>query len=287
MSQAPSGPIPSAPSPIRAFVFDWAGTMVDFGCVAPVRALRDAFAAEGVSLSDAEARADMGMAKRDHIAGVLSRAPMVERWRAARGADPAPADIDRLFEAVGPLMAAAARDCAQLIPGAAALAQALSARGVRLGSGTGYSRAMMAGILPRAAEQGYRPEVVVCAGETAAGRPSPLMAWKALVELGAWPARACVKVDDAEVGMQEGREAGLWTIGLAASGNGVGLDLAAFEVLAPLDREAAVARSAEALAAAGADYVVPTVAEIAGLLPELEARVAAGERPGGPARIRL
>ena len=26
--------------PVKAVVFDWAGTMVDFGCMAPVEALR-------------------------------------------------------------------------------------------------------------------------------------------------------------------------------------------------------------------------------------------------------
>ena len=34
-------------SVIRAVVFDWAGTMVDFGCQAPVGALIEAFAATG------------------------------------------------------------------------------------------------------------------------------------------------------------------------------------------------------------------------------------------------
>ena len=275
-------------SPIKAFGFDWAGTMVEFGCVAPVKALGEVFAAEGVELSDLEARADMGMAKRDHIAAILSREPMIARWTAARGARPAAGDIDRLFDAVGPRMEAAARDCAALIPGAAELAALLRTRGVRVGSGTGYSRQMMAGILPLAAAQGYAPEVVVCAGETAEGRPSPLMTWKALVELGAWPARACVKVDDAAVGMAEGREAGVWTIGLAASGNGVGLDRAAFEALDPAARRDAVSSSAAVLAEAGADYVVETVADILPLLAELEMRIAAGERPGAPApRVRI
>jgi beta-phosphoglucomutase-like phosphatase (HAD superfamily) len=31
-------------------VLDWAGTMVDFGCQAPVKALVEAFAAEGVAM---------------------------------------------------------------------------------------------------------------------------------------------------------------------------------------------------------------------------------------------
>ncbi|ESQ84075.1 hypothetical protein AEAC466_10035 [Asticcacaulis sp. AC466] len=268
------------PSPIKAFVFDWAGTMVDYGSLAPVRALQALFAREGFTLSEAEARADMGMAKRAHIAAILNRNPMRTVWRDTHGTDAGEADLDRLLLDLAPDMIDAAAATADLIPGAADLVGNLRGRGVRIGSGTGYSREMMQAILPRAAAQGYSPDLVVCAGETPEGRPSPLMTWKALVELGAWPARACVKVDDAVVGIQEGREAGVWTIGVAASGNGTGLDMPSYAALSPMLRNGRVSQARDGLLAAGADYVVDSVADIAALLPELEARITAGQRPG-------
>src|SRR5579864_475204 len=120
---------------------------------------------------------------------------------------------------------------------------------------------MMTDILPAAAAQGYAPQVVVCAGETPSGRPAPLMTWKALIELDAWPARACVKVDDAPVGIKEGRLAGCWTVGVSASGNGVGLDLVAFQALAADDRCARLASAERELRAAGADFVVEDVSQ--------------------------
>ena len=267
------------PSPIQAVVFDWAGTMIDFGCRAPVEALRAVFAEAGIDLAEAEARADMGKAKRDHVRSLLAMPRIGEVWRERHGAAWTEADVDRLHDAVEPRMRAAARDCADLIPGAAALAADLRARGVRIGSTTGYTRPMMADILPLAASQGYAPEVVVCAGETAQGRPSPLMMWKALVELGAWPARACVKVDDAVVGIAEGLEVGAWTIGLSASGNGVGLSRDELARLPAAERAARVAASAQALRAAGAHDVVESVADLAPVLAEIEARIARGETP--------
>ncbi len=138
---------------------------------------------------------------------------------------------------------------------------------------------MMSGILPRAAAQGYAPQVVVCAGETPSGRPAPLMTWKALIALDAWPAGACVKVDDATVGIEEGRLAGCWTIGLAASGNGVGLSLPDYRALPVQDRLARVAAAAEKLKSAGADYLIDTVADIRPVLDAIAARISAGERP--------
>jgi phosphonoacetaldehyde hydrolase len=266
-------------SGVKAVVFDWAGTMVDFGCRAPVEAFVAAFAAEGVALAPEDARRDMGRAKRDHVQALLSHARVRDAWTAAKGAAPADADVERIFQALGPLMAQAAGRCSELIPGAAAVAAGLRRRGVRIGSGTGYTREMMAEILPRAAAQGYAPEIVVCAGDTPSGRPSPLMVWQALIALDAWPARLCLKVDDAEVGIEEGRAAGCWTVGVAASGNGVGLSLAEFEALPEADRRRRVARTGEALMAAGAHLVIDTVADLPTAVAEIEERISAGATP--------
>ncbi|MBV8971570.1 MAG: phosphonoacetaldehyde hydrolase [Sphingomonadaceae bacterium] len=265
---------------IRAVVFDWAGTMIDFGSRAPVVALLRLFKANGLPITEAEARADMGRAKRDHIAALLAAPRIAAAWQAAHGSAPTAADGDRLHDAILPEMQAAARDCATLIPGAADLVRRLRAQGVGIGSSTGYTRAMMADILPAAAAQGYAPDVVVCAGDTREGRPSPLMLWRNLVELGAWPASACVKVDDAAVGIAEGRGGGTWTVGVTASGNGVGLAEDALAALPPAERSARIAAAGAPLLEAGAHYLVETVAALDPVLAEIAARIAAGDRPG-------
>lgn len=260
---------------LKAVVFDWAGTMIDFGSRAPVIALCRAFAAADVPIEEAEARADMGRAKRDHIAALLRQPRIARAWAVRHGTVPGDADGDRIFAAIDPMMREAARDCAELIPGAAEVAGRLQAAGVGVGSCTGYTRAMMADILPLAAAQGYRPDRVVCAGETAEGRPSPLMLWKNLVELGAWPVEACIKVDDAPVGIAEGRAAGVWTVGVAASGNGVGLSGPDLAALPATDRAARITASGEVLRAAGAHVVIDTVADLPDAVRQLSLGTAA------------
>lgn len=266
-------------SEIVAVVFDWAGTVVDFGCLAPVRALQAAFGAEGLTISEAQARKDMGKAKRDHVEALLADAIVRKAWSEHFGKPPGAADVDRLYAALEPLMLEEAARHSTLIPGAGELVDWLQHRGVKIGSSTGYTRAMMAGILPRAAAQGYVPSVVVCAGETKVGRPSPLPMWKALSELAAYPSWRTVKVDDAIVGIEEGRAAGAWTVGVAASGNGVGLSLEAWLALSEADRTKKVDASGGALRDAGADYAIATVADLKDVLTEIERRIARGERP--------
>ncbi|MGE4306744.1 MAG: phosphonoacetaldehyde hydrolase [Novosphingobium sp.] len=254
---------------LKAVVFDWAGTMIDFGSRAPMLALVKLFDAAGVPITQSEARADMGKAKSDHIAGILQMPRVNAAWAAVHGQTPGEADVARLFGEIAPMMREAARECATLIPGAADVVAQLRAAGVRIGSCTGYTRDMMADILPLAEEQGYKPDLLVCAGDTPAGRPSPLMLWKNLVELGVWPATACVKVDDAEVGIAEGRGAGVWTIGIAASGNGLGLSHAAFEALSAQERGERIGAARKALEKAGAHLVIDTVADLPAALGKL------------------
>ncbi len=250
-------------------IFDWAGTMVDFGCEAPVRALIEAFRLERVDIDEATARRDMGKAKSDHVRSLLREPPVAASWRAAHGREADEADIHRLIERLGPLMREEAGRAATLIPGARATFDGLRAAGLRVASSTGYTREMMLPVLARAAEQGYVPEHLVCSGETPAGRPSPLMIYKACAELGVWPLSRVIKVDDAEVGIAEGKAAGAFTVGVA-SGNALALSLHALRELAPAERSARLESARRTLRVAGADLVIDSVAE---LIPELERAV--------------
>lgn len=266
--------------PVKAVIFDWAGTMVDFGCKAPVNALREVFEFAGVPITEAEARADMGKAKYDHVTALLSEPGIVARWTAHTGAAPIRADIDRIYGLVEPAMVEAAQRAAELIPGATETYTELLELGVKVGSGTGYTPEMMAAIRQMAAAQGYTPDVVICAGDTPSGRPAPLMAWAALIALDVWPASAAVKVDDAPVGIAEGRQAGCWTVGIAASGNAIGLDAAEFAALDADDRARRVAAATAELRAEGADFVIDDVSHLIPVIHRIAAAIAAGHKPG-------
>ncbi len=247
-------------------IFDWAGTMVDFGCEAPVMALIEAFGDEGVVIDAATARRDMGKAKIDHVRALLLEPSVAASWQAAHGGIAGPQDVERLMTRLGPLMRKFAADASTLIPGARETFDGLRALNIRVASSTGYTREMMEPVLARAASQGYRPELVVCSGETPVGRPSPLMIYKACAELGVWPLSRVVKVDDAEVGIAEGTNAGAFTVGVA-SGNTLGLSLEALQALTWPERRTRVEAARQTLAAAGADLVIDSVAD---LVPALE-----------------
>ena len=188
----------------KAVVFDWAGTTVDFGCFAPARAFVDAFAEFGVDATVEEARAPMGLPKRDHIEAMLRTPRLAERWIALRGGPPTGADVDAIHEVFVPRSEDAAARRAALVPGVVDAVRALRARGVKIGSTTGYSRSIMERVLPAAAAQGYEPDTLVCADDLAESRPGPLAMYKCFVDLAVHPPGAVVKVDDTEPGNRRG-----------------------------------------------------------------------------------
>jgi len=265
--------------PVKAVVFDWAGTMIDFGSLAPVKAFTTLFANNGVEISVAEARAPMGVEKREHIAQLLAMPRIAEAWAEAHGVAADDADIDRLYLEFIPVQIAVIAERSELIPGAKATADYLSERGIKIGANTGYAAEMITEMVKRAAEQGYSPDSVVTATEVLRGRPYPHMLWKNLLQLEIETVQSVVKVDDTVAGIEEGLNAGAWTVALAASGNEVGLDAAQWLALSEKEQSEVSAAAYKKFRASGAHYVIDTVAELPAVIEDIEARLAAGDRP--------
>ncbi|MBP0463508.1 phosphonoacetaldehyde hydrolase [Roseomonas sp. PWR1] len=265
---------------VKAVILDWAGTVLDHGSRAPMGAFVEAFARFGVAISIADARGPMGMAKRDHIRMVGTSPAVAAAWRAKHGRDFDDAAIDAIFAVFEPLNVAAVEVHSALIPGAGEAFAWCAARGIRLGSTTGYTRPIMERLAPLAAAQGFAPEVMVCAGDLAAGRPAPLQMWHAMATMGVWPASSVVKLDDTPPGIGEARAAGCWAVGVALTGNIAGLSEAELAALDAPAREAIRREATAQLIGAGAHLVVDSIADLPTVVGAIEARLAAGERPG-------
>jgi phosphonoacetaldehyde hydrolase len=270
----------SSRGPVQAVIFDWAGTIVDYGSFAPTKVLLEAFAERGVEVSLAEARVPMGLPKWHHIQA-LGRLPAVaERWRERHLRVMTSADVDALYARFMPLQIEYIAEYSAPIPGAVELVEGLRARGVRTGGSSGYPRAVMAKLEQCASEQGLRLDHTLAGDDLKpGGRPGPWMALANVIELGVTELAACVKVDDTEPGIIEGLSAAMWTVGIALSGNEMGLSQAEVAALPEAERRSRRDQAAERLSGWGAHYVIDTVADLPGVLVRIEQRLRQGERP--------
>jgi phosphonoacetaldehyde hydrolase len=264
---------------VKAVIFDWAGTVVDYGSLAPMGAFVEAFAEFGVTISIDEARGPMGMAKRPHVAAIMAVPRIASEWAERHGHPPYDSDIDAVYAAFVPKNIAVAARHASLIPGVAEVVAELRGMGAKIGSTTGYTRDIMVEILPIAAAEGFAPDSLVCTGDTPDGRPTPYMLYKSFLDLRVWPAWDTIKVDDTEVGIAEGVNAGAWAVGVAVSGNLFGMAQAEAASLSPSDYERKRSAAEAKLRAAGAHYVIDSVADLMPVARAIDARRACGERP--------
>jgi phosphonoacetaldehyde hydrolase len=265
--------------PLQAIIMDWAGTTVDFGSMAPIRAFQGLFTNQGVPISQAEARGPMGTEKREHIRQLCSHPRIRTTWVEVKGTEPTDVDVDRMYDEFVPLQIAAIAETAVLIPGLTELLAWADANEVKIGANTGYADIMIQGLLAKAAEQGYNPASNVCATQVPKGRPYPYMAMMNAIELGVENLAACVKIDDTLTGIDEGLNAGMWTVGVAVSGNEVGMSLDEWNATDAEQQDRLRARAYDRFNRSGAHYVIDSIADLIPVLEEIEMRMSTGEKP--------
>jgi len=264
---------------LRAVVLDWAGTIVDFGSRAPVAALEGVFVAAGVPVAVAELRESMGLAKKAHIRSILEIPRVREAWALKHGSPPSERAVDQLYAEFIPNQIRVLANHSQLIPGVAEAIARIRSRGLKIGTTTGYNRAMLDYLLERAAAQGFVPDSAVCPDDVRAGRPLPWMCYLTAIRLEAYPLDAFVKIGDTPADVEEGRNAGMWTIGVTRTGNEAGVTEEEWTQLSGADREALLNSARRRLEQAGAHYTAPSVAECDSILDAIDARLAMGARP--------
>lgn len=241
-------------------IFDWAGTLVDHGCRAPMEAFLQAFDAEGLPISEATARAPMGAHKLDHVKAILAQPDVAARLPAALAALPPAARADRLYRVFTQRLFELLPQYATPIAGVPQVLDTLRRRGIAIGSCSGYTRAMMDRLEPLARAAGVDPAVVVCADEVPAGRPAPWACLRIAEHFGIYPMGRALKVGDTPADIAEGRNAGMATLAITATGNEVGLSAAALAALAPAERNVCVCAARARLA--GADAWLESVAAL-------------------------
>lgn len=264
---------------VQLVVFDLAGTTVDYGCIAPVAAFVDGFKQFGVDISPAQAREPMGMEKRAHIRAIAEQDSVARQWREVHGRNLAEEDIDAMYEAFAPLLLQTLADYSDIIPGVEECLEFLTGKGIPYAATTGYFRQATDVVLTRAAEKGFVSLVSCCATEVPAGRPAPWMIFYCMQAAGVYPPCTVINVGDTRVDVESGRNAGAWSIGVAATGNGMGLSAAEIQTLDEGTYRQKLNRARQSLLEAGAHDVIDSVAELPRLILDIERRLRRGETP--------
>ncbi len=251
---------------LKAVLLDWAGTTVDYGSRAPTEVFIEIFRRRGVLISQAEARGPMGRAKHEHIAEILSLPRVSALWREKYGELHTDADVRAMYDDFLPLQKSTLARGSDVIAGVPETIAELRSHGLKIGSSTGYTRELMDVVRPIAAIGGYEPDVVICSDDVPAGRPAPWMNFLAAQRLNVYPMNTIFVVDDTPVGIAAAKNAGMPACAVSLTGNSMGLSADEVANLSERDRANRLTQIEDEFRAAGADYVIESVADLPQLL---------------------
>ena len=261
---------------IEAIIFDWAGTTIDYGCMAPKNVFVEIFKRMGIAITDAEAREPMGQNKIDHIREILKMPAISEKWVEHYGSMWSEENVKKIYNDFIPLQVEVVSNYAELIPGILELQDELRNRNIKIGSTTGYNREIMDVVTIKAEEQGYKPDCIVCSSDVVTGRPSPLMALKNANKLNVSSLSNIIKVGDTVADIKEGVNAYMWSVGVIISSNEMGLISAEVQLLSEKELEERKEKIATKFFNAGAHAVINTLAELPALIDKINDKLNKG-----------
>lgn len=267
---------------VKAVILDWSGTTADKYVIAPAVVFADVFEKHKVPISMKEARLPMGLRKDLHIKAITEIPEVRERWKSVYGREPNQGDVDNMFKDFVPMQLGCLHKYTTLIPGTVEAVNTLKKDfGVKIGSTTGFTRAMVDVLLEDANKQGFYPDCTVAGDEVKHGaRPKPFMVYRNLDLLDVHPIQAVVKVDDTVSGVGEALEAGCWGVGVSRYSNYMDIDSLEHEgQLSEEEIQKRWAHSRDLLIKTGAHYVIDSIADLPEVVADINSRLAKGESP--------
>lgn len=252
---------------LEAVIFDWAGTTVDYGSFAPVQAFIEAFKKFGITPTPDEVRKPMGMLKRDHIQTMLEMPRIYDEWVRVHNRAWTNEDVEAVYleseRSIMPIL----KDFADPKPFVLETVAVLKEKGIRVGSTTGYTDAMMDIVVPCAKEKGYSPDFW-CSPNAVdnIGRPYPFMLFHNMKQLGIASVHAVAKVGDTVADIKEAKNAGVFAVGIVEGSSVMGLSEDEYTALSPVKKEKEIERVVDVYKKAGADAVILNMSELIGVI---------------------
>lgn len=258
---------------IEAVIFDWAGTTVDYGCMAPIHAMKEAFSAHAIDVSLEDIRKPMGMLKIDHIKAVLAMDNVREGFNQRYSRFHDQHDIQKIYQHFEDTIFSTLHQHTALIDGVLKTQAYLRHMGIKIGSTTGYTKKMIDIVSKSAAVQGYQPDYIMSSDQVKRGRPYPYMLHQNIAALDARDIRSVVKVGDTIVDIQEGLYAGCWSIGVIKGSSLLGLNEAEVSSIEAHDLKQRMKNVKDDMLSAGAHHVIDTLDELPAVLDLIQQKM--------------
>ncbi len=252
----------------EGIIFDWAGTTVDYGCMAPVKAFDEAFKAFGIEPTMEEIRKPMGMLKIDHVRTMLKMERISNLWKEKYQTNWTEEDVQKIYELSEKKIFEVLDKHTAVKPYLLEVLIEIRSKGIKIGSTTGYTSDMMEIVTEKAKQQGYVPDCWISPDKVnSKGRPYPYMIFHNMENLNLDSVSKVLKVGDTISDIKEGVNAGVDTVGIIEGSSLAGVTEDEYKSLSESERKELDNKVIEEYKKAGATYIIR---DLGGLLEILD-----------------
>tara|TARA_Y100001958_G_C21157721_1_gene492359 strand:- start:276 stop:1067 length:792 start_codon:yes stop_codon:yes gene_type:complete len=249
---------------IRLAVLDLGGTIVDKFSLSPFISLKQAFKNKRINLNNHLIYKDMGMNKQEHIREILNNKYVSRNWFKLYGQYPNSSSVMSVYDEFIKYQMDEGISNIEILPETKNTIKWLGDNNISTGVTTGFSKPVMNAIKEKLINDDIHIDKYVsstCLGRP--GRPNPHMMNSIINHLSIADRKRVIKIDDTCVGIEEGKNAGALTVGVAKwSTNMKMIDYNQDKNMSKEEYVERLKNSREALRLASPDYVIDSLDEL-------------------------
>jgi phosphonoacetaldehyde hydrolase len=200
---------------IRACIFDLGGTLFDKYSLSPLFSLHNAFQKYNIDIPKLIISEDMGLKKQTHIETILDKPNVKPLWYRETGDIPKSILVDHILHEFNQLQSKEIQTC-EIIPETKRCLRILKNHyDLKFGTTTGFNKQHTDRVKNLFRMNNIHIDNYVSSDCIENSRPFPDMIFKNMNDLNISNPKHIIKIDDTDVGIQEGINSGCWTIGVA------------------------------------------------------------------------
>ena len=256
---------------IKACIFDLGGTIVDRYSITSLISLKKIFENRGINVNNTLIQKDMGINKKDHIVKLLNDKYIERQWFQRYKDHPDEYDINILFNDFNDNQYEYSDKMIDILPETPGCIDYLNFNYIKTGCTTGFDKKNMEIIKNKLDHNDiYLDSYVSSTCLNKPSRPYPYMIHKNMLNLNINNPQQVIKVDDTVVGIEEGKNAGCVTVGVARWSINMNImninDAYDFDLK---DIQDQLKESRKVLNDSGADYVIDTLDELPRIIEDI------------------
>ena len=259
---------------IKLCVFDLGGTIVDKYSLSPFLSLKNAFKQNGIHINNSLLFKDMGKNKFDHINLILNDKYVSRNWLLKHGSYPGIKECEHVFSQFNEIQLKQGLKDIRILPETKQCFDLLGGNNILTAATTGFNKDITMKIKDKLTEKDiYIHKYVSSTCLNKPSRPFPHMINHIMDELNVGEPNSVIKIDDTDVGIKEGMNAGCITVGVAKWS--INMKMKTYEeayILTEEEYNERLKYSRFSLNEAGADYVIDSLTELYPIIHKINSK---------------